>query len=154
MYAWETLNLYCAHDRRWFETSSRYVPDGAHLAVYRALMPGAWRLRRRGLWYIADPPEAPVVLQGWKLHVAAPVDGTVEVLARVLPVLRDAGVQFKFLLDPRANAMTSRKTWPRASSGKFVTVYPVDEERFVQVADRLAEALEGIDGPYILSDRR
>ncbi len=154
MYAWETLNLYCAHDRRWFETSSRYVPDGAHLAVYRALMPDAWRLRRRGLWYIADPPDASVARQGWKLHVAAPVHGTVDVLRRALPPLRDAGVHFKFLLDPRANAMTSRKTWPRGSSGKFLTVYPADEERFVQIADRLAEALDGVAGPYILSDRR
>lgn len=154
MYAWETLNLYCAHDRRWFEASSRYLPDGAHLAVYRALMPAAWRLRRRGLWYIADPPDVPVGLQGWKLHITAPVDGTVEVLRRALPVLRDAFVPFKFLLDPRVNAMTSRKTWPRGSSGKFLTVYPASDERFVEIADWLAEALDGIAGPYILSDRR
>ena len=154
MYAWETLTLYCAHNRRWFETSSRYLPDGTHLTVYRALMPAEWRLRRRGLWYIADPPDTPVALQGWKLHVTAPVDGTVEVLRRALPGLRDALVPFKFLLDPRTNAMTSRKTWPRGSSGKFLTVYPPSEERFLEIADWLAEALDGIAGPYILSDRR
>src|ERR1700729_1154228 len=42
----------------------------------------------------------------------------------------------------------------RGSSGKFLTVYPPTDERFVEIADWLAEALDGIDGPYILSDRR
>ena len=124
MLGWETLNLYCLNDARWFETSERYSPDGAHLAVYRASMPDGWRLRRRGLWFIAEAPGVPMARQGFKLHVSAPVGQTVEVLRRCLPVMRDAGVHFKFLLDPWANQVTSKKSWSRGSSGKFITVYP------------------------------
>lgn len=153
MHNWETLNLYCLHDERWFETSGAYAPDAAHLAVYRALMPADWRLRRRGLWFVADPPGATVAGQGFKLHVSAPADATVEVLRRAIPVLRDLGVHFKFLLDPWSNRVTSKKSWPRGSSGKFITVYP-DADRFEVVGDALAAALDGVEGPYILSDRR
>jgi hypothetical protein len=153
MHAWETLNLYCLYDEDFFETSERYAPDADHLEVYRALMPQTWRLRRRGLWFIADPPHGSMAGQGWKLHVSAPADGTVDVLRRALPVLRDRNIHFKFLLDPWSNHITSRKSWPRGSSGKFITVYP-DADRFEEVGDALAEALAGVTGPYILSDRR
>lgn len=153
MHAWETLNLYCLYDEDFFETSERYAPDADHLAVYRALMPQTWGLRRRGLWFIADPPHGEMAGQGWKLHVSAPVDGTVDVLRRAIPVLRDRNVAFKFLLDPWSNHTTSSKSWPRGSSGKFITVYP-DPEQFEAVGDALAAALDGVTGPYILSDRR
>jgi hypothetical protein len=155
MHAWETLNLYCLYDEDFFETSERYAPDANHLAVYRALMPQTWGLRRRGLWFIADPPRdaRPMAGQGWKLHVSAPADSTVDVLRRAIPVLRDRNIHFKFLLDPRSNHITSRKSWPRGSSGKFITVYPAADE-FEAIGDALTAALDGIVGPYILSDRR
>ncbi len=47
MHAWETLNLYCLQDQRWFDTLGSHAPAAEHLAVYRALMPDGWRLRRR-----------------------------------------------------------------------------------------------------------
>ena len=153
MHAWETLNLYCLYDEDFFETAERYAPDADHLAVYRALMPQTWGLRRRGLWFIADPPHGEMAGQGWKLHVSAPADGTADVLRRAIPALRDRNVAFKFLLDPWSDHVTSRKSWPRGSSGKFITVYP-DAGEFEAVGDALAAALDGITGPYILSDRR
>lgn len=153
MHAWETLNLYCLQDQRWFETLGDYAPAAEHLAVYRALIPADWHLRRRGLWFIADPPGVQMQGQGFKLHVSAPDGETAAVLRRCVPVLRDAAVHFKFLVDPWANQVTSKKSWPRGSSGKFITVYP-DDDRFEAVGDALAAALEGVGGPYILSDRR
>ncbi len=153
MHAWETLNLYCLQDQRWFDTLGSHAPAAEHLAVYRALMPDGWGLRRRGLWFIADPPSGDMQGQGFKLHVSAAHGETVEVLRRALGVLRDANVHFKFLLDPWSNQVTSKKSWPRGSSGKFITVYP-DGDRFEAIGDALAAALDGLTGPYILSDRR
>lgn len=154
MYAWETLNLYCQYHPRWFEASSRYAPGGEHLAVYRALMPSSWPLHRRGLWYIADPPGTELPVQGWKLHVSARPEQSARVLRAALPVLRDANVHFKFLLDPASVALTSSKLFPRGSSGKFITVYPDGDDRFRAVAAALTDVLADVDGPYILSDRR
>ncbi len=43
---------------------------------------------------------------------------------------------------------------PRASSGKFVTIYPADDAQFSKLVEQLSTALVGRRGPYILSDLR
>ncbi|MEV5953913.1 class III lanthionine synthetase LanKC [Streptomyces sp. NPDC051987] len=151
---WENVLSYMNHDPRWFEDFGRREPGSEHLSIYRATVPGSWRTWRRGYWMIAEPPDAPVVGEGWKLHVAATSRTSAETLRRSLPVLRDAGVRFKFLMDPLAVREANGKSFPRASSGKFITVYPADTPQFHAVASELTEALKELDGPYILSDRR
>jgi serine/threonine protein kinase len=151
---WETTLGYLTHDPRWYEDISRRQPDSTHLAEYRAVMPGSWGIRRHSYWLIADPPGAPELGQGWKLHISATSRTSVDVLRRCLPVLRDAGVRFKFLIDTAAVRELNSKSFHRSASGKFITVYPPDDESFHAVARALAEALQGFDGPYVLSDRR
>lgn len=151
---WENVLPYMNHDPRWFEDFSRRAPSSEHLREYQAVVPDAWRTWRRGYWVIAEPPGAPVVGEGWKLHVSATSRTSAETLRRSLPVLRDAGVRFKFLMDPMAVREANGKTFPRASSGKFITVYPEDDIQFRAVAAELTEALQGFEGPYVLSDRR
>jgi len=154
MYAWDVLNVYSRQDERWFEPVSRHVPGAEHLSVYRALMPGTWSLRRRGLWFIADPPNSTLPGQGWKLHVSTRAADGQAALRAALPVLRDHGTHFKFLVDPWSLALSNGKLWPRGSSGKFITAYPADTGEFLVVAQDLSAALAGMTGPYVLSDRR
>ncbi|MEW1771950.1 class III lanthionine synthetase LanKC [Streptomyces sp. NPDC086777] len=151
---WENVLSYMNHDPRWFEDFGRRAPGSEHLSVYWAAVPGDWRTWRRGYWLIAEPPAAPVTGEGWKLHVSATSRTSTETLRRALPVLRDAGVRFKFLMDPLAVREANGKSFPRASSGKFITVYPADDSQFLAVAAELTEALRDFDGPYVLSDRR
>lgn len=151
---WNTMLRYLKYHPRWFEDAGRRQPDSAHLVEFRAAMPGSWRLRRHGHWLIADPPGAPELGQGWKLHVSAASRTSADTLRRSLPVLRDAGVRFKFLVDPVEVREFNSKSFSREASGKFITVYPPDEESFHRVARALTEALQGFDGPYVLSDRR
>lgn len=151
---WEMMLRYLPYHPRWFEDVSRRQPDSAHLVAYRMAMPATWPLRRHGYWLVADPPGAPELGQGWKLHVSATSRTSEETLRRALPVLRDAGVRFKFLIDPTAVRELNSKSFPRAASGKFITVYPPDEASFRQVAEGLTAALRGMAGPYVLSDRR
>ncbi|CAM3514297.1 class III lanthionine synthetase LanKC [Kibdelosporangium persicum] len=151
---WETVVSYMMHHPRWFEDFTRRTPGSEHVGEYRAAMPGDWQLRRRGYWLIAEPPEVPLVGQGWKLHVSATSRNSAEVLRAALPVLRDAGVRFKFLMDPLAVREVNGKSYPRGSSGKFITVYPADEAEFHAVGEALTQELKDFDGPYLLSDRR
>jgi hypothetical protein len=151
---WETVQQFMSHHPRWFEDFGSRPPSGEHLSVYRELMPGSWELSRRGYWLICKPGKALAVAQGWKLHVSATSRNSTEILRAALPVLRDTAVHFKYLMDPAAVLECNGKSFPRGSSGKFITVYPEDERRFREVGDALAAALGGFDGPYILSDLR
>ena len=151
---WETVQIYMSHHPRWFEDFGRRAPTSEHLHDYQAALPDSWHTWRRGYWIIVEPPGAPVVGQGWKLHLSATSRTSAETLRRSLPVLREAGVRFKFMMDPLAVREANGKSFPRASSGKFITVYPADDTQFHAVATALTEALAGMDGPYILSDRR
>ncbi|RMI39354.1 class III lanthionine synthetase LanKC [Streptomyces triticirhizae] len=151
---WETVQAYMAHHPRWFENPERRQPDARHLALYRSVIPGDWRLSRRGYWLIATPPGVPAVAQGWKLHVSATSATTEATLRAALPVLRDAAVHFKFLMDASAMRENNGKLISRGASGKFLTVYPADEAEFRAVGDALTRALDGFDGPMVLSDRR
>ncbi len=153
MHSQDANDRYRQFHPRWFESASRYSPASAYLGVYRAAMPHSWRLERSGLWYSATPPGAALAAQGWKLHVSASTAASANVLRRVLPILREQRVAFKFLVDPQTTARVNGKLWPRAAGGKFIAVYPASDEEFHQVGGLLAEALEDTAGPYILSDR-
>lgn len=151
---WEVMLRYLSDHPRWFEDISRRQPGSAHLTVFRETAPVSWRLRRMGHWFVAGPPDAPELDQGWKLHVSATSRTSADTLRRCLPVLREAGVRFKFLIDPAAVREFNGKSFSRAASGKFITVYPPDEASFHQVGRGLTEALADCVGPYVLSDRR
>ncbi|GAA1664175.1 class III lanthionine synthetase LanKC [Fodinicola feengrottensis] len=151
---WEQMLSYMTHHPRWFENFTRRSPSSDFLRHYREIMPGGWPLRRHGYWMIAEPPDTPMPDQGWKLHVSATSGTGADTLRLALPVLRDAGVRFKFLMDPAALMEANGKSYGRGSSGKFIAVYPADEQQFHAVAEDLTKALAGFEGPYILSDRR
>ncbi len=63
-------------------------------------------------------------------------------------------VPFKFVPGPHLLHLRNAKYAPRDGSGKFVTVYPADEEQLHRVLRELGALLEGFEGPYILTDLR
>jgi hypothetical protein len=154
MYSWNTLHQYILFNERWFESADAYAPADEHLAVFREIMSPDWNLRRNGMNLGAALPGTELPEQGWKLHVSASSQRSAEVLRLALPVLAEAGVRFKFLADRRLTGVMDSKMCSRGASGKFLTIYPRTEEEFRRLAKGLADALDSLAGPYVLSDRR
>ena len=50
--------------------------------------------------------------------------------------------------------MMNFKNVDRGASGKFITIYPLNEEEFKELLEILYENLKDEKGPYILSDKR
>jgi len=112
-----------------------------------------WSCESTDFWCLVEHAAAARPEQGWKLHVSANLHAADEVLRRVLPVLGDAAVCFKFARSPEQLAALNGGAGSRSQIGKFVTVYPVDDAQAVALAVALDRATVGLSGPVIASDR-
>jgi serine/threonine protein kinase len=93
------------------------------------------------------------VVQGWKLHVSARPSTLLVTLEHALPVLVARRCSFKVTRSTDIlREMNSAGSSPGVV-GKAVTVYPPQGEAR-DVAEELADALAGFEGPRIRSDRK
>ncbi|MDQ6770890.1 MAG: serine/threonine-protein kinase [Gemmatimonadota bacterium] len=139
---------------RYFEPMSRYQAGSEYLDLLSNLLPNDWEVVRHDVWLGAavrgsHPPD-----QGLKIHVSATARDAQEILRRVAQVCLRSRATFKVAADRRILAILNAKRCARGSSGKFMTVYPSDQEHFLKLIDDIAETTKGFTGPYILSDRR
>ncbi|HEX2061517.1 MAG TPA: hypothetical protein VHK90_12320, partial [Thermoanaerobaculia bacterium] len=102
----------------------------------------------------ALPDGVPVPPQGWKIHISATPANATPILATVARILIPRRVPFKFVGNTEMLIMQNGKRWSRGGAGKFITVYPRDQEQCGELLETLYTALIGYRGPYILSDRR
>src|SRR3954454_1039533 len=143
-------------DPEFFVSFDRRPPGPEFRAVAEEVLPpDGWNVVLvQGVWTHVHPRGWRGALQGWKLHVSAVPRHAAGVLRAVAEVLRDDPAAFKFASDMRVLDLMLTKNWPREGGGKFVTIYPSDDAHFQRLAHALARATEGMEGPYILSDRR
>ena len=150
----QTMQLFCLSDPDYYDTPDRLADTTTRYALDGAPVPPGWRRSRRGLWTHLRPQSATLPEQGWKIHLSTVPDRAEATLEAVAAVCVPRTVGFKFLRSADALLFANGKHMTRASSGKFVTVYPADDRQFGEVLDALVAALDGSPGPYILSDLR
>ncbi|MFD4114704.1 class III lanthionine synthetase LanKC [Streptomyces niveus] len=125
----------------WYEAAQRPVPDG-------------WQRHRSGDWLAFRPVEHELPPQGWKIHVSACLDNAESILDRTMAYCVERRIAFKFVPSRYLLHTRNAKYADRGASGKFITIYPADEEQFGRIAAELDAILAGEPGPYILSDLR
>jgi serine/threonine protein kinase len=127
--------------------------DAPHSDSFSTVCPAGWRRHASADWvHVVGPAVLPV--QGWKIHVSSTIHEARHVLAIVAREAVELGVSFKHLPDARALHEQSAKYADRGRSGKFITVYPATDDQFEALLVALGDRLDGIQGPYILSDVR
>lgn len=93
--------------------------------------------------------------QGWKIHISTGINEFSETLDISLNVIYKYEVSFKHLKTFNELFKSNSKHANRASSGKFIVIYPKTKEEFINIANELQKSLKHIPkGPYILSDKR
>lgn len=93
--------------------------------------------------------------QGWKIHISTVPNHAQSTLDVITPFLMEKNISFKFVSTLRELLYKNAKYADRASSGKFITIYPNDEEQFTFLLNELHHLLQDTPkGPYILSDKR
>ncbi|MEU5186392.1 class IV lanthionine synthetase LanL [Streptomyces klenkii] len=119
----------------------------------RQMPGGEWQVSVGDLWATARPPLHVPRTQGWKIHVSAATGAGAEVLHRVAGVVAGARCAFKFAAGPAQLAGVNSRNCERGSAGKFITLYPADDDSFLALAEALHAATAGLPGPAVLSDR-
>ncbi|MGG8407241.1 class III lanthionine synthetase LanKC, partial [Streptomyces sp. 12297] len=143
---------FCDADRWFYDAPYRRAGQSYPEAL--APVPSGWRSHRVGDWLALRPADAELPAQGWKIHVSATLDNAEQLLTTVYAYCTARAIAFKFIPSRYLLHLRNAKYADRAASGKFITVYPADEQQCRRIAEDLDAALAGAAGPYILSDLR
>ncbi|WP_314711791.1 class III lanthionine synthetase LanKC [Propionibacterium acidifaciens] len=114
----------------------------------------SWSLSTGNGWEYVMPPGMNMPEQGWKIHVSATMENAQKLLGDVASYCHASAVPFKFLPTRTELMRTNMKYAHRGGSGKFITIYPDDDEQCARIAAELDAIIGGAEGPYILSDIR
>ncbi|WP_329286148.1 class III lanthionine synthetase LanKC [Streptomyces sp. NBC_00691] len=117
-------------------------------------VPPGVRGAAQGVWTVWSGPRTVLAEQGWKIHVSARLDRAQHVLDTVAGICFSEGVPFKHLSARLFFLFLHHKHAERAQAGKFCAVYPPDTATARRLLERLRDALDGEEGPYVLTDRR
>ncbi|MEU6553264.1 class III lanthionine synthetase LanKC [Streptomyces sp. NPDC046915] len=144
---------YSYADHVFYDSPVRWATKDEFAATAEPL-PAGWLGNTRDVWVGRRPADVELPDQGWKIHVSACLDNAEHILSVVSRYCFENRVAFKFLRSPALVQTQNAKYASRGSSGKFMTLYPVDEPMLERCLNDLGEALAGRQGPYILSDLR
>ncbi|MGW6687271.1 class III lanthionine synthetase LanKC [Streptomyces sp. NPDC054961] len=117
-------------------------------------VPPGSRGAAQGIWTVWGGPRTGLAEQGWKIHVSARLDRAQHVLDTVAGICFSEGVPFKHLSARLFFLFLHHKHAARSQAGKFCAVYPPDAATARRLLERLRDALDGEEGPYVLTDRR
>ena len=150
----ESYELYCLADAEFYDSAMlATVKDEPFAIVDRELPPG-WRSSRTDDWAMFSPEGLSLPSQGWKIHASACLDNAERILDPIWEYCIRQGIPFKFIRSRQLLFLRNMKYADRGYSGKFVTIFPVDEQQLRCILEELSPMLAGNESPYILSDLR
>lgn len=131
------------------------INSGDYLDEVKAILPSNWEISRSGIYIYCQNRDAfDIPIQGWKIHVSSNIYNGNAILKIVSELAKEENFPFKFLGDKALHSITIQKPYPRSQSGKFITIYPKDTNHFIKVIEELYQKMKGMDGPYVLTDKR
>jgi len=149
------LLAFCQADPVFFEPPWRMDDRDSSIRGLRGVrLPTGWWAQEEGVWVLLYPEYVPLPEQGWKIHISATLADADQACDRVLKYCVNNDVAVKYLRSKAAMQLLNSKYADRRSSGKLITVYPVDDTQLAELLAVFAEMLKDITGPYILSDLR
>jgi len=121
----------------------------------KKLLPSDWKMEEMDdIWIVCSNPKNDFPKQGFKIHISATILNAKEILKTSIPIIVSHNSNFKFLKELKNLLFMTSRMANRGSSGKFITIYPPDEETFKALLEELYKSLKHYESPYILSDMR
>jgi hypothetical protein len=107
--------------------------------------------RRQGPWLVVGETGR---VQGWKLHLSSIPEEAFPLLERVVPLLVEEEVSFKFARTPALLGSLNEGGFGDLQVGKFLTIYPQSDLQARDLARHLVGETSGFHGPIIVTDLR
>jgi tRNA A-37 threonylcarbamoyl transferase component Bud32 len=151
-------DIYCLADRYFYDLPDQKATaediEALSFPADSIELPVGWRKFAKEDWTVCNPPEQQLPMQGWKIHVSAHGDNADTILDSVFDYCLPRDISFKYLSGRHILRNRNLKYSDRGASGKFITIYPMDELVLRTALEELGNELDGQEGPYILSDLR
>ena len=118
-------------------------------------VPSNWFKSSDDHWTYFLKLDSDLPIQGWKIHISSNTKEAQMILEVVSRLMFEFLVPFKYVSNVWELMNKNSKYGDRSSSGKFITIYPKDEEQFTELLEKLHILLKNFSkGPYILNDKR
>ena len=117
--------------------------------------PDKWNVYSDDNWTNLIYKEKDFPDQGWKIHITVNINEAASLLYDVAEFLIENQISFKYVPNLRAWTSKNAKYANRGASGKFITVYPENDDIFIRLLNDLKEITKPYKlGPYILNDQQ
>lgn len=146
--------VFCQANPDFYDSAALAAREENGFTIGTGDPPSGWSRGRNDDWVMYAPDEVALPSQGWKIHVSACLDNAEAVLETVSAYCLRERIAFKFIPSRELLFLRNMKYASRGYSGKFITIYPIDERHLERILTDLGSTLEGQPGPYILSDLR
>ncbi|MGH2942356.1 MAG: class III lanthionine synthetase LanKC [Solirubrobacteraceae bacterium] len=146
--------VYCLTDPEFYDSTAKATVEEESFEIARREAPPGWQRTPMGDWVVYAPDRVHMPSQGWKIHASACLDNAEQIVETIWDYCIRERIAFKFLRSRDFLFLRNIKYASRGYSGKFVTIFPVDDQQLERILDALGPALDGQAGPYILSDLR
>lgn len=95
-----------------------------------------------------------MIYEGWKIHISASFDNYIKIFNISYNYLMENKINFKWVYDEKVYFNMISKHASRISSGKFITIYPINDKEFYKILEDLYKLLKNEKGPFIYTDRQ
>ncbi|HSF49680.1 MAG TPA: lanthionine synthetase LanC family protein, partial [Nitrososphaeraceae archaeon] len=94
-----------------------------------------------------------IPVQGFKIHISASTRSAIDIIKKSIPILYNEKITFKIPSNLKELSNLNNGVGGNHQIGKFLTVYPYDNDQLVKVALDLDHATFGLEGPSIYLER-
>ena len=147
------LAYYSFADNKFYEPLDVLNADITIFKAVSSACSNEYEIYENGI-YLCATSKLKMPKQGWKIHISASYDNAIHILNIVAKELVPQKCSFKVIKSLDLYLLTSQKPFSRTQFGKFITVYPESNSRFIALLEILNKKLSNFEGPEILTDRQ
>ncbi|WP_341932491.1 protein kinase domain-containing protein [Streptococcus pluranimalium] len=126
----------------------------SRITVTNTILPKYINVKYKGCFTYLSIDEATIPYQGWKIHVSATLHNYQSILETTVNCCLSEETSLKFINDTDTLLDIFSKKASPIEVGKFITIYPKNDQKFIKLIEKLHNKLRNYQGIQILTDQQ